>query len=325
MTKIRLKRILSLFAAVVILVMSIGTTVNATTSHEDIPAENTEPMDNPLLGKLIFTAGDSITAGAKIHVDIEMGERPTYAALTAYRNNCYYLTNSVSSSTMGCVKANGKYYNAYSSTVYRRYEIAPARADYITLWFGWNDTHLGKLMYKEEWLKKKYKKTIYYPRFEYQIGKKGFATRKQMNACEKVTGYVNGKKYKGNLYFYMKYLGSVNSTDKKTFCGAYNRVINYYKTNSKYKKSKIGIVVPYGTTIYLREAVRKIAKKHNVACLDLYDDNLPLFYGKEASNTSVTESMCIENRNKYLADGIHPNEEGHELLSHIYENWLLSM
>ena len=153
MTKIRLKRILSLFAAVVILVMSIGTTVNATTSHEDIPAENTEPTDNPLLGKLIFTAGDSITAGAKIHVDIEMGERPTYAALTADRNQAKYLTNAISGTTMGCINANGKEYQGFASTTYKRYKKAPANVDYITLWFGTNDNTLGRLMYKEQWLK----------------------------------------------------------------------------------------------------------------------------------------------------------------------------
>ena len=217
MTKIRLKRILSLFAAVVILVMSIGTTVNATTSHEDIPAENTEPTDNPLLGKLIFTAGDSITAGAKIHVDIEMGERPTYAALTADRNQAKYLTNAISGTTMGCINANGKEYQGFASTTYKRYKKAPANVDYITLWFGTNDNTLGRLMYKEQWLKKKYGKTIYYPRYDYQIGRKGFATKAQIKACDSVTGYIDGVKYTGNRYFYMKYLGNKKAPIKEPF------------------------------------------------------------------------------------------------------------
>lgn len=287
------------------------------------PTEPSEEVtDNSLFGKFIYTDGDSITKGAKIGIDPIMGTRPTYAALTADRNQANYLTNAISGTTMGCINANGKEYQGFASTTYKRYKKAPANVDYITLWFGWNDSSLGRVMHKEKWLKKKYGKTIYYPRFSYQIGKKGFATKKQMAACDKVKGYVNGVKYTGNRYFYMKYLGNENSTDKRTFWGAYNNVLNYLTTSPKYKNTKIGIVVPYGTTEMMRDAVRKIAKKHNVACLDLYDDNLPLFFGKEPTNTSVTEKMCAANQAKYLADGIHPNEDGHELLSYVYESWL---
>ena len=298
-------------------------TKKQTIKQETAPTDSTNPTepseavnDNVLYGKFIYTDGDSITKGAKVPVDTLLGTRPTYAALTADRNQAKYLTNAISGTTMGCINANGKEYQGFASTTYKRYKKAPANVDYITLWFGTNDNTLGRLMYS---------KTIYYPRYDYQIGRKGFATKAQIKACDSVTGYVDGVKYTGNRFFYIKYLGNEKSTDKRTFWGAYNNVLNYLTTSPKYKNTKIGIVVPYGTTSMMRDAVRKIAKKHNVACLDLYDDNLPLFYGKEASNTSVTESMCIENRNKYLADGIHPNEEGHELLSYIYEAWLKTM
>lgn len=278
-----------------------------------------------LKSKLIYTDGDSITRGAKLSVDPERGWLPTYAALTAKRNGTHFINNAISRTTIGDVRMNGEDRKGFASSVYNRYKKVPAGVDYLTLMFGWNDDRVGPVMFREKWLKNQYGEDLYYPRKASKIGEEGFANAEQTNACDNASGYVNGVEYTGDEYYYMQYIGTSDSKDTETFWGAYNTVLNYYKTNKKYKNTKIGIIVPYGTTTVMRNAVRQIAKKHKVACLDLYDDNLPLFYGKEPTNTSVTTEMCTENQTQYLADGVHPNDAGHELLSMIYEDWLKTL
>lgn len=278
--------------------------------------------EKQLKKKLIYTDGDSITKGTTLEINPETGVRPTYAALTAQRNNARFINKAIGGTTMGCVTVSGKEYKGFSSTVYNRYKKAPSGADYITLMFGWNDNRLGKIMYKEKWLKNKYGKTLYYPINQSQVGTKGYANKSQVEACNKASGYINGVKYTGDDYFNRQYIGNINSKNTDTFYGAYNFVLTYLTTSPKYKKTKIGIIVPYGTTVPMRNAVRQIAKKFKIPCLDLYDDDLPLFFGKEPSNKTVTEKMCAENQAKYLSDGVHPNEKGQKLLSTIYEPWL---
>ena len=104
-------------------------TKKQTIKQETAPTDSTNPTepseavnDNVLYGKFIYTDGDSITKGAKVPVDTLLGTRPTYAALTADRNQANYLTNAISGTTMGCINANGKEYQGFASTAYKRYK-----------------------------------------------------------------------------------------------------------------------------------------------------------------------------------------------------------
>ncbi len=304
----------------------VATNETAVVEGDDIPDVEPESyVASPLAGKVIYADGDSITRGARISVASTLGVRPTYSALTAYRNDACVINNAISSTTMSCATLNGKEYTPYSSRIYKRYLQAPAGVDYLTLWFGWNDNHVGQYMMREQWLKKMYGKTIYYPLDPKQIGKGKFATAFQKESCDKAVGYINGKRFQGADYFNRLFIGDEHSTSRRTFWGAYSFVLKYLTTSPKYKNTKIGIVVPYGCTKAMRNAVRRIARKFGVYCLDLYADNQRLFYGKESGFKYYTKAQIRRNRRVYLADGTHPNRKGHRVLSYIYEDWLKSM
>lgn len=125
-------------------------------------------------------------------------------------------------------------------------------------------------------------------------------------------------------------LGNIDSTDTTTFYGAWNTVMSYLVNN--YRKAKIGLIVPYVSITYdqqelganIRKAVRDIAQKYGVTCLDLYSDNVPLFYNREPSS-NVNSTASKRKRDMFLADGCHPNENGYDFLATIYENFLRSL
>ena len=115
---------------------------------------------NRLYGKTLVCCGDSITYGADMDAEgithtstITMYERSgvsfvektsnfyhTYGYQVAERNNMLFYNDGISGSTVedienhnGFSKANG------------RYTTLPDNIDYLTLWFGWNDSAYGTL------------------------------------------------------------------------------------------------------------------------------------------------------------------------------------
>lgn len=114
-------------------------------------------------------------------------------------------------------------------------------------------------------------------------------------------------------------LGTIDDVGNSTFYGAYKMVLEYLVTNNPTKK--IGVVVPYGSDSVnpFAEAVREVSAMYGVPCLDLKDGNkCSLIWG--TANVAQTAR-----RNALTYDGTHPNQDGYEFLSTMYENFLRSL
>lgn len=94
--------------------------------------EDTEIPANYLFGKKWAACGDSITYGSAADVDAQ-GNRKTYAYYVAKRNNMSLTVDAVAGSTL----ANVENKDGFSVS---RYQNLPADLDYITIFFGINDS-----------------------------------------------------------------------------------------------------------------------------------------------------------------------------------------
>lgn len=108
-------------------------------------------------------------------------------------------------------------------------------------------------------------------------------------------------------------LGTIDSTDETTFCGAYNAMIRNLKINNS--NAKIVLITPikgkggateliniYGLKLEdYANAVRQIAAYNNVPCIDLFHN----------------QECCFTENDKHtlLGDAIHPNLDGHTLIA----------
>lgn len=115
-------------------------------------------------------------------------------------------------------------------------------------------------------------------------------------------------------------LGTIDDTQNNTFYGAWNFVLPYLI--KKYPKTKIGLIIPYGTNAEWRNAVRLVAKKWGLPYLDLMSEGTPLFFEKEYE---VNAEIIALRKSTFLADAVHPNNTGYEYLSTIFENWIKSL
>ena len=113
-------------------------------------------------------------------------------------------------------------------------------------------------------------------------------------------------------------LGSQDDTTPQTFYGALNYLINRLK--EKYSSSKIVFITPMHRTgennprgegnkledgAILKEYVKIIketAKRHNISLLDFYNE------------LGIDPNNAEDNKN-YFADGLHPNDKGHNLIA----------
>lgn len=114
-------------------------------------------------------------------------------------------------------------------------------------------------------------------------------------------------------------LGTISSTDTNSFYGAYNTVLEYLI--DKYPNTKIGLIVPFGTTAELRQAVRDVAQKWGLSYFDNYQGNTPLYYGKEDESV-LASGLVSACRAKWQANGAHPNYAGHQQLALQIEQWM---
>lgn len=114
-------------------------------------------------------------------------------------------------------------------------------------------------------------------------------------------------------------LGTINDNDNTTFYGSYNVVMPYLI--NKYPYTKIALIVPFGSSVGHREAVRQIGNKWGVAVWDNYYGGTPLYYGKEDS-VGVEASIVTSNRSKFQANGAHPNYKGHKQLADMIEQFI---
>ncbi len=98
---------------------------------EEIVAENGD--SSVLSGKKWAVCGDSITSGEKAGEQDENGKNKTYAWFIAERNNMTLYDFGISGST---ITNNG----AAIALTPTRYKTIPTDCDYITLWYGINDS-----------------------------------------------------------------------------------------------------------------------------------------------------------------------------------------
>lgn len=222
------------------------------------------------------SVGDSITEGVGITNNLDDSDeykplsgtaKPTYAYYIAKLNNMKWHNYGISSSTMGDIVANGSDKRGFSK-MNGRYTQMADDLTHISIFFGINDSFYGPLMKREDWLFEQYGTKIYYPRQTSLIGTVAddgtpFATQEQYDACNSVTGTIDGVQYNSNTeYFNALYCGNIDSIDNKTWYGAWNTVLPYLI--EKYPMAKILCIVPFNTTKEIREAVRQVAK--NTVC-----------------------------------------------------------
>ena len=128
-------------------------------------APASDVASNILYGKVLVTVGDSITQGADMQLapETELGANPNYPANSnegrfktygwqiANRNNMTFYNKGISGSTMqGLVNPNGtdkgdiSKKNGFSKPG-GRYTQLPDDIDFLTIFFGWNDSAYGTL------------------------------------------------------------------------------------------------------------------------------------------------------------------------------------
>ena len=118
-------------------------------------------------------------------------------------------------------------------------------------------------------------------------------------------------------------LGTITSSDRTTFYGAWNYVINYLITN--YPNAKIGIIISNGmTSSDFINAEINIAKRYGVAYInETTDSNVPLLI--RTQRTDVLSSIkTLRDQEWEVLPGTnnHPNAKCHEYESTIIEDFL---
>lgn len=114
-------------------------------------------------------------------------------------------------------------------------------------------------------------------------------------------------------------LGAITDTTTDSYYGAYNAVLPYLI--NKYPYTKIALIVPFGTDIGHRQAIRELADKWGLACFDMMQGGTPLYYNKEP-DVDVNADIVTANRAKFQANGAHPNYRGHYQISTMLEQFL---
>ena len=117
-------------------------------------------------------------------------------------------------------------------------------------------------------------------------------------------------------------LGTIDDSENTSFYGGYNVVLPYLI--NKYPHAKIALIVPFGTTSSHRQAVRELGNKWGVGVFDMFQGGTPLYYNKE-SDIVVEESIVTSNREKFQANGAHPNFLGHKQIGDMLESFLFSL
>lgn len=114
-------------------------------------------------------------------------------------------------------------------------------------------------------------------------------------------------------------LGSITDATNESYYGGYNVVLPYLI--DKYPDTKIGLIVPFGSSAGHRQAIRDLGNKWGLAVFDNYQAGTPLYFGKEDS-VGVDPDIVAANQEKFQANGAHPNYKGHKQLADMIEAWM---
>ena len=127
-----------------------------------------------------------------------------------------------------------------------------------------------------------------------------------------------------DCYTYHATLGTIDDTEKTTFYGAWNYVLQ--KLISEHPFAKIGVIVSNCTGGQYTQATRECCEKWGIPYLDLAKDvKVPLMRCCEDRNV-CEEAIQLRNTSFSISEkNGHPTDEAHDYQSTFIENWLLSL
>lgn len=294
-------------------------------------------VTNVLQGKKIGNAGDSISEGVQTN-DIPFYEesykplygkaKKTHMFYIAKENKCQWYNYGISGSTLGDCFAVGADRNGFSKANGRYTQMADD-LDYLLLMFGTNDSDYGMWMLAEEYVQSINGGTYkMFPAKGHSIGEEGVMTQDEYDQVMEYTGEIDGQSYTGMDYWRRKYIGNINDTTNKTWCGAWNIVLEYIF--QKYKHIKI-LIWLNPTNYVFDESTKAIAEKWGVPYLDMHDVRNPTIWNRnEQENTYINGAKLnsyqngrnITKRDIYTADGLHPNDDGYKYIYPIINSYL---
>ena len=115
-------------------------------------------------------------------------------------------------------------------------------------------------------------------------------------------------------------LGTINDTTNETYCGGFNVVLPYLI--HKYPYTTIVLIVPFGTTVAHRQAVRDMAQKWGVGCFDMCANDLPFYYSEESDEVAVNAAIKKLRIELNQVNGAHPGYQGHYAIGTRLEDYL---
>lgn len=268
-------------------------------SRSAIRAAINSGASNPLDGKILVAAGDSLTAGYGIDPDPETGIIPTYPILAGNRNNMQVTNLAINGAWMTSGRYRGYDVEGFSS-YFDDAGFLPDEMDYLTLNFGANDWSYGYIGLLDDYCLDHFG-TIYYESAALQ--------QTEALAAED---------------WIARYIGSESDTGISTWWGAWNTVLTYLRVHYPY--TKVGILVPYPSmdvesefTLQLRAALFTIAEKYGYPTIDCGDADQWFCVGyAEGLDPDIAELLATT----FTLDGVHPNALGHQKMADSYEAWL---
>ena len=247
---------------------------------------------NILYAKKLYCGGDSITEGANVG-SFPNGYKKTYGGYTAVRNSMTYVADGVGGSTMGKCTIDGSVHNNFITS---RYQNIPTDADFITLWFGWNDNTYGWQSARDAYCVATY--GTYYSAL----------TSAQKDAVDA---------YKTWREWLAIYAGTKDSTDITTWGGAWNTVLTWLLNNCG--TAHIGVVIAYGIQDDFINVLIAICEKYGVSYVKAYD---PHEFFSVGHSQGIGTDQATKRKSLYTLDNTHPNELGYEMMSASYEQFL---
>ena len=115
-------------------------------------------------------------------------------------------------------------------------------------------------------------------------------------------------------------LGTIDDTTNETYYGGFNVVLPYLI--HKYPYTTIVLIVPFGTTVQHRQAVRDMAQKWGVGCFDMCANDLPFYYSEESDDVAVNDEIKKLRIELNQVNGAHPGYQGHYAIGTRLEDYL---
>lgn len=240
---------------------------------------------NCLSGKTLCCAGDSLTAGGGVSGNASL----TYGGICAKNNSMTYTNMGTNGATLTTCNPTNNFMLRYESIT---------EHDYLTFWFGFNDSRYGRENLKDIYCQEHYGADYY------------DCTAEQRTACDAAKDWTAA------------FVGEIDGTDAATWCGAWNTVLTHF--TQTYPDMHIGVILPVIAVDALKEPMRDalvtLCKKYGVAYIDSMDANDWCSFG-------FTEGLSSEMKAYYLTtrtgDGyLHPNERAYRIMANQFTEFL---